>query len=453
MTSSVDARPKIYPQVQISESSGGMLVTLTDAASPSHIELMANGRFAPMLDYGRTPGLDTWIWRWQLQPSKEDVVLEFYHSCNVGCVLWTTTRSGSNALVTRSTQIRKPTKLGLVFPSASRDWHLRGGWAVELVYVAKEYSGYTLHDLAERVGLDRAKGLRILVRVDFDRGQTLPSQNDLVGLNTYLEFLSRLASDDRFGDVYGLIIGSGPNDNGSNAQGLDKKITPEWYARVFNGYGDSADRADNAAQIIHVLHPELRVLVGPVRPWNTDQNGGKNFAINAPWLNYMNTLTAAIDQSARDKSLAGFASASPDGFAIQASGRPDAPELIGLDRAKEPLTDLRRAEWGGAQAGFRMYQDWLSVINSYSVTQNLPVFITSANTFIASENMPPAQNYPRGWLPNAYGEINSQPQIHSLCWFIDELPGDPTWDLYSLGGRKARLMDADQDFDSILTRK
>lgn len=106
----------------------------------------------------------------------------------------------------------------------------------------------------------------------------------------------------------------------------------------------------------------------------------------------------------------GIPFAAPDGFAVQAPGRHDASELGGVG-STEPQADLPRSEWNGAQAGFRVYREWLDIINGYPSTRGLPVYITSANTFIPAVGVPPAQNYPRGWLTSALAVVNGEPQI------------------------------------------
>lgn len=227
-------------------------------------------------------------------------------------------------------------------------------------------------------------------------------------------------------------------------------MTPEWYARVFNGYGAPADNTHNAVQAMRAARPDVRVLVGPVRPWVADQTGARAYAVDAPWLNYMNTVVAALDEAARAKAKAGVSLAAPDGFALNAFGRPDAPEMQAAPAAEEPQRDLRRAEWNGAQAGFRMYRDWLAIINSYPSTRGLPVYITASNTFAPGEVTPPAQNYPKGWLTSALAAINAEPQVQSLCWFMDWLPDDASWDAFSLTNRQGKLGDAADEFDALL---
>lgn len=442
-----------WPQVTIESVDGrSTVVSLTDVSDRAYLVLMVDGRRVDVLDWQRNPGnTPTWTWRWRFHPpDRNSYELRFYHSCNEGCIEWTRARVGRAPRDSPAGIERIPTKLGVVFVHPERDWHNRVGWVVDLTYAAQEYPGYTADDLAERIYHNARHGLRTLVRVDFDKGQTLPPAGDYIALETYLRHLARLARDARLRDVYAFIIGSGFNESSSNSKFPDRQVTPEWYARMFNGYGAAVSNSHNVVQVMRATRPDVRVLVGPVRPWVSDQNGARAYAIDVPWLNYMNTLVAALDEAARAKAAAGISLAAPDGFALNAFGRPDAPELSRARAAEEPLHDLKRAAWNGAQAGFRVYRDWLAIINSYPSTRGLPAYITASNTFAPGEDAPPAQNYPTGWLTSALTAINAEPQVHALCWFMDWLPNDPGWDAFSLTNRQGKLGDAADEFDRLL---
>lgn len=62
----------------------------------------------------------------------------------------------------------------------------------------------------------------------------------------------------------------------------NRPVTPEWYARVFSGYGEPVLHTDNAVQVIRAANPRVRMLAGPVRPWNTDQNGAYPYRVDVP---------------------------------------------------------------------------------------------------------------------------------------------------------------------------
>ena len=201
-------------------------------------------------------------------------------------------------------------------------------------------------------------------------------------------------------------------------------------------------------QQMHSIRPAAQVLVGPVRPWLADQNGAIPDALDQPWLNYFNTLVAQLDATIREKSAAGILLVAPDGFALNAFGR---PEALSEEPSREPATDLSRPEWGAAQAGFRVYRDWLRIINQYPATRGAPAFISAANTYTPDSRIVPLQNYPAGWLPTAFDEINREPQVQALCWFVD-LPFGDTWQEWSLAQPQGNLYDAAADFDLLLQR-
>jgi hypothetical protein len=195
------------------------------------------------------------------------------------------------------------------------------------------------------------------------------------------------------------------------------------------------------------------VLAGPVSPWNSDQAGEIDYAVDVPWLNYMNSVVAYLDAGARAKAAQGTSQAGPDGFAVQAFGRVDHPALTAAARAEEPLLDLYHEEWGRAQAGFRVYRDWLEIINGYPYTAGKPVYISAANTFDPQTGRSPAENYPPGWLTHALAAVNEEPQIHALAWFMDSFPHDDQWALFSLTGPRALLIEAAREFDALLRRR
>lgn len=447
----------IWPHIEVVSASSSQknIIRVTDVVPWAHVLLTANGQPANLERYWGNPG-GTWTWEWSFTmpqagtpPKSRGTTIAFYRDCDGGC------RERGIAILgngpTTPQPAAPPTKLGVVFANPERQWHGRSGWDVELTYAQPaDQERWGIDQLAAQVHRATANGQRVLVRVDYGRGQSLPPAGDHLALAKYLRYLKRLARDDRLREVYGYVIGSGFNTSDSNSMSPDHPVTPTWYARLFNGYGEAASRTDNVVQIIRAENPRVRVLVGPVRPWVTDQRGERPWTIDAPWLNYMNSLVAALNEGVLAKQAAGVALAAPDGFALQVPGRPGAPELVGRDGSEEPRLDVRRAAWGGAQAGFRIYQDWLAIINAYPTTRGLLAYITSTNTFAPDEGTPPAQNYPRGWLTTALQVVNEEPQVQALCWFIDGPLGDTQWDWFSLSRPVGRLIDAAQEFDALL---
>ncbi|WP_026369611.1 hypothetical protein [Kallotenue papyrolyticum] len=438
-----------WPQISIDPPAARpgeeAILTLRDTQPWAHVKLSVAGVVARR-DEQYPTGSGPWQWRWRFTvPLGRPATAVFYHSCHTGCIERSRIQIGDVVEATAE-PARIPTKLGVVFADAQRDWHGRAGWTVELTYTQRpDDATFGVDGLAWRVHQARRKGLRVLVRVAYDYQQALPPVDDELALARYLDGLARLARDDRLREVYGYVIGSGYNTQGENRLTPDRITTPQWYARVFTGDGLAPMRADNAVQTIRSIRPETRVLVGPVTPWTADGDGTRRDPLNQPWLNYFNTLVAHLDDATRAKAEAGIALAGPDGFALQAPGRPAAAD----DPAREPATDLHRREWGRAQAGFRVYRDWLAIINRYAATQGLPAYITSTNTWTIDSQIPPAQNYPAGWLTTAVAAINAEPQIQALCWFLDAPLGE-FWEAFSLSRHLGHLNDAAEEFDRLL---
>lgn len=421
-------------------------VSVSDISPWAYVALDLNGRFVPLGD--GQPGPGTWSWTTSVVLPRETAVdLTFYYNCHAGCVERDRVRIGA-ATAPAPPRDLVPTKLGVVFAHPDRDWHGRQGWDVELVYCSAESDPrWSIHALAERVRRAALRGLRVLVRVAYDREQSLPPTDDQIGLTRYLACAERVARDSRLRDVYAYFFGSGFNTAAENVKAAGRLTTARWYARVFNGAGLDPGRTDNVVQRMRATNPGVRVLVGPVTPWVSDQGGDIVATLDTPWLNYMNTLVATLAESSAAKAAVGVPGAAPDGFALQAPGRPSAAP----NAAREPVLDLRSPDWNGAQMGFRVYRDWLAIINAYPTTSGLPVYITSSNTYAPDVGTPPVQNYPAGWLRTAAEAIDAEPQVHALAWFLDDA-GDEAWEFFSLWTARGQLLDAANDFDQLLTR-
>lgn len=453
----------LWPQMDVTpvtpQAGEPVTVVVTDRQPWSHVRLTINGEPAVLQGWEEQPLLGIWIWSWSFpMPTDTSPEVVFYVGCHTGCQ--TRGRLVLVASVKELTEVDdnlRATKLCTVMADPARDWRQRSGWVVDITYMKLaddlQDSYWSVDALAARIATASRQGLRVLVRIEFARQQTLPPAQDYIALSDYLAFVRRLAVDERLRTVDAFIIGSGPNANSSNQLAPDRPISPEWYARVFNGHGEPVEHQDNVMQTMHAVWPDVKILVGAVRPWIDDQNGIRVAPADAPWLNYMNTLVWAIDQASIKKSDAGYGNAGPDGFALHASGRPDAPQLDASQSANEPWLALQHTGWTDAQAGFRVFQDWLSIINSYPSTRGLPGYITAANTFSDSEGSPPAQNYPPGWLTNALAVVNREPQLRTLCWFLDLVPGDEQWDAFSLARHPGRLLYAAEEFDALLQQK
>lgn len=440
-----------WPQINITtQTKNGFEVTVQDVTPWVFVRLEIAGIETTLVEHGGQPKDGLWQWKWLVNGTPDSTTMHLYHTCNTGCQLWTKAETGiATPIPTVNDAI--PTKLGLVFANPDRDWHNRQGWDVEITYAqlaAEPFWG--IDDLAQRVQQAHKNGLRVLVRIEYDQGQSIPPPNDYAALDAYLQYVRRLARDNRLTNVYGFIIGSNFNTLGANTQTVANPVTPAWYAQVFNGYGADTNIHNNALEIIRQESKQAQIIVGPVSPWNGDQTGDVIYQIDTPWLNYMNSVVAYVNHAATAKIGHGISDAAPDGFAIQAFGRVAAPEVPSERQAQEPFINLRRDQWGNAQAGFRIYQDWLDIINQYEYTSGKSVYISASNTFDGETGQFPADNYPKGWLSNALETVNKEPQIKAFVWFMDEFPHDEQWALFSLTKPRGLLIDAAQEFDALL---
>ena len=441
--------PHAIVEPQVLRPGERVLLTVRDVRQWPDVKLFVAHRAAqfvatsPNMLNGDDGG-KTWQWTFTV-PANPNFSAVFYHDCQTGCIEGGRFHFGT--AVDPPTPTYQPTKMGVVFADPERNWHGRAGWDVELLYSQLDKDpDFSLDPLAERVLQNSQHGLHVLVRIDYDRGQSLPPSGDNAALARYLGFCARLARDARLKDVYGYIIGSSFNRTSANSLAVDHPVTADWYARLFGGYGLDPKRSDNVVQTFRTIDSHLRVLVGPVAPWVSDQTGTNAHTPSTPWLDYMNTLVSDLEGIAIAKEAIGYSMGEPDGFAVQAPGRPEAADVAAP--AQEPDTDVHLSQWGDAQFGFRVYRDWLTIINRYSTTRGLPVYITSTNTYAPDTQIEPIQNYPAGWLTTAATVINREPQIKALCWYVD-LPYDK-WSSFSLRMHVSRLGNAAKEFDQLL---
>jgi len=47
-------------------------------------------------------------------------------------------------------------------------------------------------------------------------------------------------------------------------------------------------------------------------------------------------------------------------------------------------------------------------------------------------------------------EVNPNPQVHAVCWFVDSLQIDDQWNAFSLTLAQGRMADAAAEFDALL---
>ena len=247
----LDEEPAAWPRLRFEPESPrpGERATaiLADTTPWVHIKMLVNGtQEGQFLRYAPNPLGGEWFWAFTV-PEDDSYDLRFYHDCDKGCVDWArkTMNTAVNAHRFPAKQI--PTKLGVVFPNPARDWHGRSAWVVELTYarLLDDAAYWGLDDLAARVQTAVTAGHRVLIRIDYDQNQSIPHNE--AALSIYLDAVRRLARDDRLQGAYAFIISSSYNANMNSQLG---PITPEWYARIFNGYGTETAVQDNVLAVV-----------------------------------------------------------------------------------------------------------------------------------------------------------------------------------------------------------
>lgn len=325
-----------------------------------------------------------------------------------------------------------------------------GGWDVELLYAtgidqAGDPNGSAA--VGARAATAKAdRGLRVLVRVDYAQGQSVPppTTND-AARTEYVLFLQSICQDPAYHEnVFGYIIGNEFNLRAENQQlnwPNGQRLTPDWYARICIGYDADPGDTGNAYSSIKTFQPDALVLVGPVAPW-TDESGADGedqWSTDEPWLNYFHAVCRRI------ASVGTSINRWPDGFAIHAYGRL-APARSAAFNRDEPHRDVTFGS-RGAQGGFRVYQDWSAIIDGTGFDPSLPIFVTETNTFTDAHS---SESYPVGWYLEALQELKTAgPRFRALCWFVDNDPSGG-WEAERLTNPQGNCIQANADFDAAI---
>jgi len=323
-----------------------------------------------------------------------------------------------------------------------------GGWDVELLFATaidqvNDPNGRSA--VGARATQAKNLGLRVLVRVDHAPGQALPPTGDDAARTEYVLFLQAICQDAVYRDnVFGYIIGNEPNLRAENQRlnwAAGQRLTPEWYARICVGFGADPGDTGNAYSSIKTFQPNAWVLVGGVAPWSGDSGSddADRWQRDEPWLNYFHAVCRRIS------SVGASIGRWPDAFAIHAYGRTGLPGSDGFSR-EEPH---REVPFGtqGAQGGFRVYRDWLAIIDATGFDRALPIFVTETNTLTVA---PSSQSYPGGWYLEALQELRAAgPRFYALCWFVDNDPSGG-WVNERLTNAQGNCVLANEDFNAAI---
>jgi hypothetical protein len=162
----------------------------------------------------------------------------------------------------------------------------KGMYSVEMLYT-KRYTNPSAE--VSKLRAIAGKGFRLILRLDYDYGQTVPANWDWVGRYDYAVRCGQIARD-MAGVVNLFVIG---NEMTASYEGA---IAPDWYTMVFNAYD-----TNSAYDKIKALRPDAQVLMGGSRAGRgsrarraaTSASSSISSATSRPWTASRCTPTAA----------------------------------------------------------------------------------------------------------------------------------------------------------------
>lgn len=257
------------------------------------------------------------------------------------------------------------------------------------------------HDPTRRSGFDYRpwtdRGFGAIARLNhgYGRAGTIPR------MEHYASFAHRVRNWVETSSGCNIwIIGNETNHPQERPDG--QAITPYMYAKCFNPCRDE----------IHSLpgHADDQVTLAAVAPWNNQTTYPGN--TNGDWIQYFQNMIRSIRQLGGDI----------DAISLHTYTHGTDPQLIFSDAKMGP-------PFHGYHYQFRAYRDFMQAIPED--LRHLPVYITETDQDV------PWENANRGWVQNAYREINDwnndrqNQQIRALVlyrwqfdqWHIDDKAG------------------------------
>ena len=361
---------------------------------------------------------------------------------------------------------------GAMWLDTARELKGRNALSVELLYACDGEPG--IAQVASRIGELHARGVRVLLRVDLEPGQTVPVEGDFEGKYEFAHFFEKLAQDPIIGQTSGIIVGNEPNLKAENVRGGDGGISADWYMKVQSGVHAAPD--DDAD-----VYTQLRtngylgdVLIAAPAPWSDDTDGTLEYyptppgaTDTMPWLRYAATLYWLAYNASRllYNDVKG---------AVHTYSNVLACQQLGLDPALEPtyVEALRNPDWNMCQYGIRVYDEFLQQMNYQAGGEGefVPHYVTEWNSLVGrvddSLDDPawPCNNYPAGLLANVVDYLKHHSNLMGFAIFVDrdESGECPFWLASAAMGylatadldaqQQARLRDWDTEFNHILQR-
>lgn len=357
---------------------------------------------------------------------------------------------------------------GAMWLDTARTLTGRRALSVELLYAEDGDAG--IADVADRVRQLLDLQVRVLLRVDVGRGQTVPVEGDYEGKWSYAHLFEELAQHPDIGRVQGFIVGNEPNLSDENRQNGPGGIPADWYMLVHSGaFADPADDADVYTQL-RLAGYEGDVLIAAPAPWSDNTDGTLDWYPTPPgatgtmaWLRYCGSLYALAFTASRMpfQDVKGTLHTYSNVLACRD---------LGLDPAAEPVyvDALRNPDWNDCQYGTRVYEEFRQQMDVHAGGAVVPHYVTEWNSLVGrvtddlADPAWPCNNYPSGLLTNVVRYLNVQPNLLGFAVFVDQDDGGncPFWLASAARGylnaaeldpdQQARLQHWDGEMDELL---
>jgi hypothetical protein len=237
------------------------------------------------------------------------------------------------------------------------------------------------------------KGFRIILRLDYDYGHTVPANWDWVARYNYAVKCGQIARD-MAGVVNLFVIG---NEMTASYEG---SIAADWYTIVFN-----AQDTNSAYDQIKATRPDAKVLMGALSGWpGFSGEAGSNVTFFEYFLAHVEAV---------------------DGFAVHAySGT---SFFDGTGGTEDPRFSDMTGLHSFAEYAKRIYAKWGPSVK--------PIYITETNTYWFKNGFSD-RTYRANWIKEAYQAVDQWNQsndmkVDALCWFTYSHLGitDPNSDI------------------------
>jgi len=268
-------------------------------------------------------------------------------------------------------------------------------WSLEMLYTSNWDS---VNKASEKAKLQdiKNKGFRVILRLDYAHGATIPVKDDWVGRYNFAVKAGEIAAYMK--DVVDFYVIGNESTTSPNAGCRDAL----WYAYCFNAYD-----ANCAYDKIKANDPVATVCMQGLTGWplQNDLIGGSNTA----WIR---TVQNTVDQVSGKPQI--------DGYAIHAYSGDEY-----YNNTATATEDPRYSDVTGLQS----FIHYLRVIHEKHGA-GIPVLITETNTYWMAQNQESDITYRANWIKEAFQTVDewnkrSDLKIDALCWYTYSHFNDP----------------------------